>query len=188
MPSALFASGKACSELSSYRAQTNVASGMRLDEALKQALGGLPIRLALDYGLVRMSLASPVQAGDSVSGFLERLGKEQGVRVAYMPDQCLLLVEPPPLSKATPLSERTWRLAAGAMIHEQLKRWARDAGWRLIWGLDTSWVVPADTVYRGTFDQAVADVIKDLYAQGKPVRLILWEKNHVAEVLGHSLD
>lgn len=75
-----------------------------------------------------------------------------------------------------------WVLLRGVALHTQLQKWARAAGWQLEWKLNRSWVVPADVNLAGTFDQAVEQVIQALANEGKPVNLIIWEGNRVAEV------
>lgn len=77
-----------------------------------------------------------------------------------------------------------WRLVGGLPIHTQLEAWAKSAGWSFAWKSRRSWLVPADTEFVNVaFDAAVEEVVRTLYQQGKPVRLELWEKNRVAEVV-----
>lgn len=76
----------------------------------------------------------------------------------------------------------TWRLRRGQALHLQLRDWATAAGWQLEWRLGRSWLVPADTEFAGTFDQAVERVVLGLADEGKAVRLKIWEGNHVAEI------
>lgn len=83
---------------------------------------------------------------------------------------------------ATPATT-SWPLQADQPIHKQFADWAHTAGWRFEWRLEKSWLVPAATQFTGTFDQALAAAVELLHAQGKPVRLILWEGNRFAEIV-----
>lgn len=76
-----------------------------------------------------------------------------------------------------------WTLKADEPIHLQFAEWARQAGWHFEWRLERSWRVPAATQFTGSFDQALSEAVEGLYAQGKPVRLILWEGNRFAEIV-----
>lgn len=86
----------------------------------------------------------------------------------------------PVQAEATP--EVSWKLVRGIALHTQLQKWATTAGWQLEWKLNRSWVVPADVKLTGTFDQALEQVINALAGEGKPINLVLWEGNHVAEI------
>lgn len=77
----------------------------------------------------------------------------------------------------------TWTLRAESPIHVQFAEWAQRAGWHFEWKLEKSWRVPAATQFSGTFDEALAQAVEGLYAEGKPVRLILWEGNRFAEIV-----
>lgn len=82
-----------------------------------------------------------------------------------------------------------WKLEAGRPIHQQLIDWGARAGWIVEWHVTKdghakkSWIVPSTAVFNGTFDQAISRVVDDLYNQGKPIYLKLWEGNHLAEIL-----
>ncbi|MBI1891898.1 MAG: TcpQ domain-containing protein [Burkholderiales bacterium] len=85
-----------------------------------------------------------------------------------------------PAAKSTPA---VWPLQADQPIHKQFAEWAHVAGWHFEWRLEKSWLVPAATQFTGTFDEALAKAVEALHAQGKPVRLILWEGNRFAEIV-----
>jgi len=66
-----------------------------------------------------------------------------------------------------------WQLRRGVPVHTQLQGWAASSDWTLTWQPRVSWLVAAD----------VAAVIEGLFFEGKPVRLVLWQGNHLAEVV-----
>lgn len=75
-----------------------------------------------------------------------------------------------------------WALRAGREIDKELAGWAQKGGWALHWQLPKSWAVVANAEFDGSFQDAITKVIESLYAEGKPIRMKLWEGNRVAEV------
>lgn len=94
-----------------------------------------------------------------------------------------------PANQKPPIQPITsWTFGTDKAIHVQLQEWARLAGWRLEWRLEKSWMVPAPTEFHGTYDQMLEQVVGQLYAEGKPVRLVLFEGNHYAEIVSNAQD
>ncbi|MDM7323118.1 MAG: toxin co-regulated pilus biosynthesis Q family protein [Gammaproteobacteria bacterium] len=75
-----------------------------------------------------------------------------------------------------------WTLTAGALLHEQLEGWAKQAGWTFVWKLPHTWDIPATAQFYGTFEEAMGQVVKSLYNQGKNVRLVIWKGNRLVEI------
>lgn len=92
-----------------------------------------------------------------------------------------------PVKVATLAEPGKWRLAGGAAVHEQLTGWARQSGWTLKWKVPVSWVAAADAEFTGDFPAALSEVIELLYAEGKPVRMKLWDGNRVAEIFSSEV-
>lgn len=82
---------------------------------------------------------------------------------------------------------KVWRLKAGRPIHEQIIGWAAQEGWTLQWQPKVSWLAVADTEFEGECMEAVQAVVDGLFFEGKPIRLILWEGNRVAEVVSNDI-
>lgn len=85
-------------------------------------------------------------------------------------------------------TQQVWTLNANELIQHQLQRWAQETRsterpWTFEWKVDRGWIVPAGTSFTGTFDTALEQVIRNLYEQGKPLKLVIWEENNHAEVL-----
>jgi hypothetical protein len=91
-----------------------------------------------------------------------------------------------PAPSAKPLPQ-PWQLRRDALLHEELTDWAGRAGWQLLWQPGVTWRVAADASFLGEFPDAIASVIENLYLEGRPVRLVLWEGNKVAEVVSHEV-
>jgi len=79
--------------------------------------------------------------------------------------------------------EQRWQLRRGLPVHTQLLGWAERGGWTLSWVPKISWLVAADIEYKGTFEQVLGEVVEGLFFEGKPIRLVLWEGNRLAEVV-----
>lgn len=79
-----------------------------------------------------------------------------------------------------------WHLRRNAQLDQELMAWANQAGWTLLWRPDFSWRVAEDAVFTGSFEEAVAAVIGGLYADGEPVRLLVWLDNRVVEVVSDA--
>jgi len=76
-----------------------------------------------------------------------------------------------------------WQLRRGVPVHTQLQGWAASSDWTLTWQPRVSWLVAADVAFEGSFEDALKAVIEGLFFEGKPVRLVLWQGNHLAEVV-----
>ncbi|KXU38702.1 hypothetical protein AXE65_12360 [Ventosimonas gracilis] len=76
-----------------------------------------------------------------------------------------------------------WQLRRGLPVHSQLLTWAQQSGWTLTWKPRVSWLVAADVEFSGHFEQVLGEVIEGLFFEGKPIRLVLWEGNRLAEVV-----
>jgi len=79
--------------------------------------------------------------------------------------------------------EGRWQLRRGLPVHTQLLTWAERSGWTLTWKPRVSWLVAADVEFNGNFEQALTDVVEGLFFEGKPIRLVMWEGNRLAEVV-----
>jgi len=79
-------------------------------------------------------------------------------------------------------SAESWFLDSDLSVHIQLTAWAKRAGWRLAWNSDKSWMVAAPAEFRGPFDLALQQVITQLYAEGKGIKVDVWPSNRYAEV------
>lgn len=188
-----------CGPAAEYTVTRMAYRARPLEQALNHMLRGTPYRAA-----VSGKFAYPVKiqrASGPLSRSLDRMAAQTGL--SWRQEGCLLHFEgnSPAGKVAVPLAasakvipipaqeERSkpetqiWTLRADVPIHKQFAEWAQRAGWHFEWRLEKSWIVPAGTQFSGSFDEALAQAVEALYAQGKPVRLILWEGNRFAEVV-----
>lgn len=82
----------------------------------------------------------------------------------------------------SPLIRDKWTLKAGQRIDEQLREWGRIGGWEVNWLMDTTWVIPASATFNGSFDTAITDAIEAIYADGRPIKLKIYEGNRLMEI------
>ncbi|MHB8408969.1 MAG: TcpQ domain-containing protein [Acidiferrobacterales bacterium] len=77
-----------------------------------------------------------------------------------------------------------WELYANRPLREQLQSWGRRAKWTVIWRGNRDVIVPASTVFRGTFPQVIQQVVNTLQAENGPVsvRAHLWGGNDTAVI------
>lgn len=96
-----------------------------------------------------------------------------------LPAPQTVLVAQAPIKAASVFS-----LKPGIRIDIQMMEWAKKDGWELLWKGDKSWILPgaSDVVYSGSVDVAVESAVKDLYSNGIPVQLHIWEKNKMMEI------
>lgn len=80
-----------------------------------------------------------------------------------------------------------WTLHRGQRVDDQLNQWAQSAGWTFMWKAPVSWLVVADTTFTGKFEDVVVQVVEGLYAEGKPIHLVLSAHNKVAEVISYDV-
>lgn len=87
--------------------------------------------------------------------------------------------------KAQPL---VWELRTGSaggsgnMQHE-LARWAKDANYQFSWGVRAEIEFDMNRTYRGTFEEAIKQLKKDLVDSSYPIEPLLYEGNRVLRVV-----
>lgn len=95
--------------------------------------------------------------------------RDVGTPTAAMVPPVPRIVEPYP----------TYRLEVGLPIDEQLRDWAKRAGWTLLWNIEPGWIVPGAEDYGTDFQTAVNRVVASLADNGADVRGDGYEANHV---------
>ncbi len=75
--------------------------------------------------------------------------------------------------------EVPYHLEAGLPIDEQLRGWARRAGWTLLWNIEPGWIVPGAQDFGTDFRSAMNQVIASLADNGADVLGDGYEANHV---------
>ena len=78
----------------------------------------------------------------------------------------------------------TWSLAKGTLIATELKQWARQSGWTVVWQVPEDWQVPNTTTFSGDFQKAVSQVIQALSANGANVHAVFHTANNTVVISG----
>uniref|UniRef100_E6QMU6 Toxin co-regulated pilus biosynthesis protein Q C-terminal domain-containing protein n=1 Tax=mine drainage metagenome TaxID=410659 RepID=E6QMU6_9ZZZZ len=75
-----------------------------------------------------------------------------------------------------------YTLHAGDPIEDQLRGWAKQAGWTLIWDAPQDWVVPGNATFGHDFQAAAKSVLEALSKNGADIRGDLYPANHTLVV------
>lgn len=75
-----------------------------------------------------------------------------------------------------------YTLHAGDPIEDQLRGWAKQAGWTLIWDAPQDWVVPGNATFGHDFQAAAKSVLDALSKNGADIRGDLYPTNHTLVV------
>lgn len=86
----------------------------------------------------------------------------------------------PSLSQVVPV----FSLQAGRLIEPQLRSWAKQSGWKVIWQLPEDWQVPNTTTFTGDFQQAVTRVVEALAANGANIHAVFHTANNTVVIGG----
>lgn len=79
-----------------------------------------------------------------------------------------------------------WELKAGLALHDNLAQWAKEAGWGFVWRPDFKYVIAnvggKNPVFKGTFIEAVTQVVGAYRNAERPLVAEFFEGNNVLEV------
>jgi len=82
---------------------------------------------------------------------------------------------------------RTWRLAvADGTVKTALTRWAKDAGWQLVWEVPVDFGIDADATVTGTFQDALETVVRALDKGDTPIQAIFYKGNKVLRIVARG--
>lgn len=86
-------------------------------------------------------------------------------------------------ARATPIENRVWELdPADGSLRRSLDKWAKMAGWQVVWELSYDFPVALYARVEGTFEDALSAVSKSVRNTETPVKLTLYEGNRVVRV------
>lgn len=76
-----------------------------------------------------------------------------------------------------------WRIKKGEQIAEAFSAWAKDAGWaKVVWEPDPM-TSDMDSLFPGSFTEAIVDAVKAINSSGLKLRVIFHEGNRVVQIL-----
>jgi hypothetical protein len=94
-----------------------------------------------------------------------------------------VITKPPVNIKATGKTSY-FTMKKGVTVRDNLKRWAKISGWRVLWRMPTTWVVPSSATFNGPFKAATEDAVRALYFSGKNIYAAFWNKNNTVIITG----
>ncbi len=97
--------------------------------------------------------------------------------------QAATAAAPATATAATPKPVPSWtvKLEDGT-LSKTFARWAREAGWQLLWEMPVDFRIDANTRVEGEFEQAVTAVADSLAGAETPMQVVLYRGNHVIRV------
>ena len=85
---------------------------------------------------------------------------------------------------AAPAPPPIWRMdVADKSIRSVLERWAKQAGWQLVWEVPVDFGVDASATLHGTFEEALQSVIDALAGSSTPIQAVLYRGNKVLRIV-----
>ncbi|MFM0265538.1 TcpQ domain-containing protein [Paraburkholderia sediminicola] len=88
-----------------------------------------------------------------------------------------------PSEPAVPTKE-VWIIRQGYPIGQELKGWAKRAGWNVVWGLQRDVIAPTTTTFSGDFASAASEVVRTLAENGALIHAQIFDGNHTLVVQG----
>ncbi len=86
-----------------------------------------------------------------------------------------------------PEVSRSWRLElADRTVKTALGRWAKEAGWQLVWEVPVDFGIDAEATVTGTFDEALHAIVRALDKSDTPIQAILYKGNKVLRIVAHG--
>ncbi|KVN02770.1 toxin co-regulated pilus biosynthesis Q family protein [Burkholderia stagnalis] len=113
-------------------------------------------------------------------------------RVAQAQTQAQALAGATPAAAARPVPAPvanlpTWDVrASDGTIRGVLSRWARTAGWQLVWDAPVDFSIDAQATLRGSFEDALQALVASLGRTSTPIQAILYQGNHVLRVVAQG--
>jgi hypothetical protein len=81
-------------------------------------------------------------------------------------------------------TKEVWIIRQGYPIGQELKAWAKRAGWNVVWGLQRDVIAPTTTSFSGDFASAASEVVRTLAENGALIHAQIFDGNHTLVVQG----
>jgi hypothetical protein len=94
-----------------------------------------------------------------------------------------------PVTLAAPAvpTQEIWVIRQGYPIGQELKGWAKRAGWNVVWGLQRDVIAPTSTTFTGDFASAASEVVRTLAENGALIHAQIFDGNHTLVVQGPGI-
>lgn len=111
-----------------------------------------------------------------------------GLGLDYVADDARKVVTLRTIDGAEPAASPTWRIERDERVDLALQRWATSVGWTLVWGPSISWECPSTVTFQGDFQSVAVQVVSALNADGKRLRLRIYESGQYMEVVPDAIN
>ncbi|MDY7802335.1 toxin co-regulated pilus biosynthesis Q family protein [Burkholderia stagnalis] len=123
-------------------------------------------------------------------GDVPRVAQAQAQTQAQPQPQAQALAGATPAARPVPAPVAnlpTWDVrASDGTIRGVLSRWARTAGWQLVWDAPVDFSIDAQATLRGSFEDALQALVASLGRTSTPIQAILYQGNHVLRVVAQG--
>lgn len=111
-----------------------------------------------------------------------------GLGLDYVADDVRKVVTLRTVDGTQPAAAPIWRIERDERIDLALQRWATSVGWTLVWGPSISWECPSTVTFQGDFQSVAVQVVSALNADGKRLRLRIYESGQYMEVVPDAIN
>lgn len=124
--------------------------------------------------------SSPGTSPDPVIGGIVPVGTApiSGSAPMMVPAEHIEVVTMPPVRP-------TWDIQAGTTLREQLRSWADNAGYSLVWEPQSNYELRNPASFTGSFEDAVRALFQALASDGLALRVTIYQGNNVIRVQEH---
>lgn len=177
-----------CESIEHYKVQSLSFNNASIASVVSQIAANTPyqIKIAGNSG----AHVSATNVSGSVNSLLDNLGKKARFSWFTDPQKCVVSVL---FDSETNTTERTKASAANVggrtqefkiqlgdvYVSRALARWGQEAGWRVIWDAPNDFPVAAEAQIRGTFREAIGNVMTSLAKTDFPVSAVFYQNNVV---------
>lgn len=159
-----------CGDVSAYSVREINFRKFEVSEAVSAVLQDTPFRAEFSKEPDKLITAKAVKG--RLDAVLNSLAGKAGM--TFKKNGCVLAFS----QKSTLLDKgesTEWVMRAGQSVDDEMMAWAKRVGLPFEWKVQASWRVPATVKFSGTHEEAVTAAIRAMYADGKPIKLKIYD-------------
>ncbi|NRF68447.1 TcpQ domain-containing protein [Aquincola sp. S2] len=82
-----------------------------------------------------------------------------------------------------------WTIATSdATVKSAIARWAKTAGWQLVWELPVDYSIGANATLNGSFEEAVETVVRSMQGAETPMKAVFYRGNNVLRIVAKGMQ
>lgn len=169
-------------EGSTVQSAVGFGRDMPLPVGVSQILDAAGVKFEVDIPEAKRSSKITWESGPNWPAVLEKAVAPIGLQpVILWTEGKIRFVERKAALSAKPLMRFDIRKTDN-FVSSALARWAKDAGWQLVWDTEVDLVVDADASYEGEFEQSIESLFNELSITKVPLKATLYHGNKVVRV------